>query len=96
MIAREPLAQSQPHVLQIAARAVQQHDRDTTVLRAKFKNVQAPAVNLHQAAGRRMLPLERSIQGMPSPRRIDSCSHSGDAHCSRVSGKTKPSRLASL
>jgi hypothetical protein len=59
MIAREPLAQSQPHVLEIAARAVQQHDRDTTVLRAKFKNVQAPTVDLHRAAGRRMLPLDQ-------------------------------------
>jgi len=59
MIAREPLAQSQPHVVEIAARAVQQHDRHADILRDKLENVQAPAVDLHQAAGRRMLPLDQ-------------------------------------
>lgn len=52
------VAQRDPHVAQIAARAVQQHDR-RRVDRTQLDNMQPSAVDFDEAALRRIRPLDR-------------------------------------
>src|SRR5262249_44627623 len=58
MMLLEPIGEREPHVLEIAARAVQQHDRRIIVggLRplVDVDHMQPRAADLHEAAGRRM------------------------------------------
>jgi hypothetical protein len=55
---RQPVAERQPHVGEVAARAVQQHDR-RRIARSKFEDMETSAIDIDETSGRRIAALDR-------------------------------------
>jgi hypothetical protein len=70
VLRRQPLAQRQPGVAEIAAGAMQQQHR-RSVRGAEFQHMQAAAVDVDKAAGRRIAALDQPRAGKGHRRKRD-------------------------
>ena len=59
MTGGETLAEREPHVLEIAAGAVDENDRRRIVRRAQIDDVLAQSINVDEASARRMRALDQ-------------------------------------